>query len=247
MRKVAKLPSSSVGQENGEEEGHLPSSNLKRKSEERRSPVPEKFNKVDKEVLTEGLEAAAAVDEATQTESRASVVTETESGHNRITLVSKKRIVGQLVVDRKAVHEAVTEVKEESAVNRTAKEKQAEAQKRPWRNNMKNTGTTPSQPSEDMVPVAKKRPEPPAKPWRANMKPPEAKIEATAEVLPKKSVEEKPWRINMKKVEEKPPEVTVKTGKKRHFDRDEVKKYMLEKRKRENARQEEEERQEWKY
>jgi hypothetical protein len=112
---------------------------------------------------------------------------------------------------------------------------------------MKVSRETSQQPPAETA--ARKRPDAPAKPWRANMRPPEAKtIEASAEIVPKPSSadDDKPWRTNMKRAEEKAPEVTVTTAsssRKRHFDRDEVKKYMVEKRRKEKARQEEEQRQ----
>ena len=256
VRKVAKLPSSEPQQPASSDQptrGDL-LAGLKRKSPaERRSPVPEKFTKIDKEVSTEAAVGVAAIDEATQTEAAGPPAVP-----SRVTLVSRKRIVGRLEADnqRNADENSLPGTTTKDSVPQQLASKDepvvVESQKRPWRANMKEKAAAVNgKPPEAGAEEAKKQPAAAIKPWRTNMKPAGGgeKILATAEVLPKKGGEEKPWQKNMKKVDEKVgPEVVVTTSsKKRHYDPDEVKKYMLEKRRKEREGREQREREEWNF
>lgn len=257
-RKVAKLSSS--GHQLVARNGNTASPGLqgmKRKSpsEESRSSVPEKLSKVDKECLTDSTRIPA-IDEATQTDIGPPAA-------SKVMLMSRKRIVGQLepVDSRQNVNMVreekmvvvqeggtVGEVPDLPATRGTREEEREEDQKRPWRTNMKTSTTTGSKPNEGIITADKNLPEHVVKPWRVNMKPITGgdKIEATAEVVPKNTadVEEKPWRKNMKKLEDKPATVVVSAAKKqRHID-PEVKEYMLKKKMKDKALQEEATRQE---
>ncbi len=250
VRKVAQL--SSLAGENMEGTSEAPPGNilretlseglLKRKSPEApKSPVPVKLTKRDEKVLRDPA-PNPAVDEATQTEAG-------QSSASKVTLVSRKRIVSKLGVDKEQDkgqlgEKSRVETKEQAAQKGKPSEGPGEDLRRPWRVNMKES--TADGKDKDGAGEVKKRPDQAEKPWRTNMKA-GGKIEATAEVIVTKKAgeagaEDKPWRINMKKVEDKPPEVVVMTKKRHYGDRDDVRKYKLEKQKREKALREEKER-----
>jgi hypothetical protein len=250
VRKVAQL--SSLAGENMEGTSEAPPGDilretlseglLKRKSpEEPRSPVPMKLTRRDEKVLREPA-PNPAVDEATQTEAG-------QSSASKVTLMSRKRIVSKLGVDKnqdkgQLGEKSRVEIKEQAAQKGKPSEGPGEDLRRPWRINMKES--TADNKDKDGAGEVKKRPEQAEKPWRTNMKA-GGKIEATAEVVVTKKAgetgaEDKPWRINMKKLEDKPPEVVVMTKKRHYGDRDDVRKYKLEKQKREKALREEKER-----
>ena len=66
------------------------------------------------------------------------------------------------------------------------------------------------------------------RPWRVNMKPPSANIEASVEVsIPEKKGAERPWRVNMKAPKETPENKEESSPKKPAYNRDEVRRFML--------------------
>jgi hypothetical protein len=215
---------------------------LKRKSPEApKSPVPMKLTRRDEKAVRDPA-PNPVVDEATQTEAG-------QSSPSKVTLTSRKRIVSKLGVDKEQDkgqlgEKSRVEIKEQAAQKGKPSEGPGEDLRRPWRVNMKES--TANSKDKDSAGEVKKRPEQAEKPWRTNMKA-GGKIEATAEVVVTKKAgetgaEDKPWRTNMKKVEDKPPEVVVMTKKRHYGDRDDVRKYKLEKQKREKALREEKER-----
>ena len=232
QRKVAKLRSS----EDDETSGSAPAAMLKRKSEEgatgpAETAVPEKVCRVDNdEVAAE----PAKVDEQTQTDRRPRVVIASGAG--------RKRIVGRLAAKQPpAINPPSSPVKDRPPPAKVVVD-------RPWRANMRPKSEERKEGEKPTTTEPKKASE---KPWRVNMKPKDNNILATVQVLPKeghdgekKKEAERAWRTNMKP---KPPAPATTAGvavKKRHYDRDAVRKFMQAKKLRQKQAREEEERQE---
>ena len=195
---------------------------LKRRSGGEPSEMPpEKCSKVDVVVSTD---PPPRVDEETQTSRQDGV---------RVVLSSRKRFVARLGEEH-----ANAGQKEEQ--KQDDKQKPNDKSSKPWRINMKSKPSVAQETEETPVELRK----PPEKPWRSNMK---AKVNVVApppEAQPKEKTEpSRPWRANMKAQPQNhlQPEPIRK---KRHYDRDSVRKFMIEKKKREKQEKEENEKKE---
>ena len=90
----------------------------------------------------------------------------------------------------------------------------------------KNTANSKDEQNEKPTKIADVRP------WRVNMKPPSANIEASIEVsIPEKKGSERPWRVNMKAAKGTPENIKELVPKKPSYNRDEVRRFMLAKKK----------------
>ena len=209
QRKVAKLNS-------------LENSSLKRKSIEEGPEVPEKVSRVDKVV---GTEPEIRRDEETQTEHGANV---------KLVVSSRKRIVARLESEKRTASGEKVDPQNPATEPRTEAAKSDTVVNKPWRTNMKPKTAKPI--TEEAKPPEPKQLE---KPWRVNMKPTSTNIEASVQVLPKteKTEPARPWRINMKPQSEEKI-VPDQQPKRRHYDRETVRRFMLEKKKKQREERE---------
>ena len=166
------------------------------------------------------------IDDETQTSLRDGV---------RIVLTSRKRFVAKLGAEH------VNKKPPDSADHSTKKE----LVDKPWRQNMKPaSGNEAKIKPEDEREKKKPSEKAPEKPWRTNMKA-KSQVEAQADAEnPQKAAREepeRPWRTNMKAVRTPAPPPAQPARVKRHYDRDSVRKFMLEKKKRDKQKREEHE------
>ena len=197
----------SLNQNEGEVANH--SSGKKRKENDLNPNVPIKLAKFDKIVGTDDYQSKYQ-DEATQTSAL--------GGEGKKLLhKGRQRIVGKIV----------------QPTGNVANDKKVSSLERPWRAHMKSKSSTESKAKEDQA-VEAKPVKGKDKPWRVNMKPSGSNIEASVEVIPEKKTEaERPWRLNMRPASKIVSNKDEIIPKKPSYDIEEVRKFMLDKKKRE--------------